>query len=83
MCEYHLGTGDMFKTDGGLGIIVDKKNGNFYYRVVAHADPTTGFNISAASRIPTAKFYECLNDGIVKDVYLLPNKKYRRKRNRT
>ena len=82
MCEYHLGTGDMFKTDGGLGIIVDKKNGKFYYTVVAFADGDRPWN-GPASRIPTAKFYECLNDGTVTDVYLLPDKKYRRKRNRT
>ena len=80
MCEYHLGTGDMFKTDGGLGIIVDKKNGNFYYKVVTHTDGNS--YAAATSRIPTARFYECLNDGIVKEVYLLPDKKYRRKRNR-
>ena len=81
MCEYHLGTGDMFKTAGGLGIIVDKKNGTFYYQVVAPAAGTT--KGSGTSRIPTAGFYESLDNGIVTDVYLVPDKKYRRKRKRT
>ena len=72
----------MFKTEGGLGITVDKKNGKFYYRVVTHADGSV-YDSPATSRIPTKKFYECLDDGSVKEVYLLPDKKYRRKRNRT
>ena len=78
MCEYHLGAGDMFKTAGGLGIIVDKKNGTFYYRVVTPAVGTVK-NTDATSRIPTKGFYESLDDGIVTDVYLVP-KEYRRKR---
>ena len=82
MCEYHLGTGDMFKTDAGLGIIVDKKNGAFYYTVVTFADADRSWD-GGPSRISTAKFYECLTDGVVKEVYLLPDKKYRRKRKRT
>ena len=79
MCEYHLGTGDMFKTAGGLGIIVDKKNGKFYYQVVTRSD---GY-ITGTSQIPTTSFYENVSSGTVTDVYLLPDKKYRRKRNRT
>jgi hypothetical protein len=78
MCDYHLGIGDMFKTAGGLGIIVDKKNGKFHYRVVAPAAGTVK-NTNETSRIPTTGFYESLDDGIVTDVYLVP-KKYRRKR---
>ena len=72
----------MFKTVRGLGIIVDKKNGKFYYTVVTFADGDRSWD-GGPSRIPTAKFYECLNDGTVTDVYLVPNKKYRRKRKRT
>ena len=72
----------MFKTDGGLGIIVDKKNGKFYYMVVTHTDGSR-YLPPATSRIPTTKFYECLTDGVVKEVYLLPDKKYRRKRKGT
>ena len=82
MCEHHLGIGDMFKTDGGLGIIVDKKNGAFYYTVVTFADGDRSWD-GGPSRISTAKFYECLTDGVVKEIYLLPDKKYRRKRKRT
>jgi len=81
MCEYHLYPGDMFKTENGIGIIVKKKNGKFYYNVVFRANggkPCTG-----TSRIPTGGFYESLDDGVVQEVYLVPNKKYRRKRNRT
>ena len=81
MCEYHLGTGDMFRTAGGLGIIVDKKNGKFHYQVVTPAAGTT--KGSGTSQIPTTGFYQSLDDGTVTDVYLVPNKKYRRKRNRT
>ena len=77
MCDYHLGIGDMFKTAGGLGIIVDKKNGKFHYKVVARASGLGPCN--STSRIPTKGFYETLDDGIVTDVYLVP-KKYRRKR---
>ena len=81
MCEYHLGTGDMFRTAGGLGIIVNKKNGKFYYQVVTPAAGTT--KGSGTSQIPTTSFYEGVSNGTVTDVYLVPNKKYRRKRNRT
>ena len=81
MCEYHLGTGDMFKTAGGLGIIVDKKNGKFYYQVVTPAAGTT--KGSGTSQIPTTSFYENVSNGTVTDIYLVPDKKYRRKRNRT
>jgi hypothetical protein len=81
MCEYHLGTGDMFRTAGGLGIIVDKKSGKFHYQVVTPAAGTT--KGSGTSQIPTASFYEGVDNGTVTDVYLVPNKKYRRKRNRT
>ena len=81
MCEYHLGTGDMFRTAGGLGIIVDKKNGKFHYQVVTPAAGTT--KGSGTSQIPTEGFYNSLDDGTVTDVYLVPNKKYRRKRKRT
>ena len=80
MCEYHLGTGDMFRTAGGLGIIVDKKNGKFHYQVVTPAAGTT--KGSGTSQIPTASFYEGVSNGTVTDVYLVPNKKYRRKRKR-
>ena len=80
VCEYHLCVGDMFKTAGGLGIIVDKKNGKFYYKVVSRVGH--GLIPAAISRIATKGFYECLDDGAVTDVYLVPNKKYRRKRNR-
>ena len=81
MCEYHLGTGDMFSTDRGLGIIVDKKNGYFHYQVVTPAAGMT--KGSGTSQIPTTSFYEGVNNGTVTDVYLVPNKKYRRKRKRT
>ena len=81
MCEYHLGTGDMFRTAGGLGIIVDKKNGKFHYQVVTPAAGET--KGSGTSQIPTTGFYQSLDDGTVTDVYLVPNKKYRRKRKRT
>jgi hypothetical protein len=81
MCEYHLGTGDMFRTAGGLGIIVDKKNGKFHYQVVTPVAGTT--KESGTSQIPMTSFYNSLDDGTVTDVYLVPNKKYRRKRNRT
>ena len=82
MCEYHLGTGDMFKTVRGLGIIVDKKNGKFHYQVVT---PAAGmpFEASGTAQIPTMSFYEGVGNGTVTDVYLVPNKKYRRKRKRT
>ena len=71
----------MFKTAGGLGIIVDKKNGKFYYQVVTPAAGTT--KGSGTSQIPTTGFYQSLDDGTVTDVYLVPDKKYRRKRKRT
>ena len=81
MCEYHLGTGDMFKTAGGLGIIVDKKNGKFHYQVVTLSDGTP--KGTGTSQIPTTSFYENVSNGTVTDVYLIPDKKYRRKRKRT
>ena len=76
--NYHLYPGDMFETPGGLGLIVGKKSGKFYYRVVNPAfgtvkDPT------ATSRIPTKSFYKCLDDGVVEAVYMT-DRKYRRKR---
>ena len=77
MCDYHLGIGEMFKTAGGLGIIVDKKNGKFHYKVVARRNGLGPCD--STSRIPTKGFYESLDDGIVTDIYLVP-KKYRRKR---
>ena len=71
----------MFRTDGGLGIIVDKKNGKFHYQVVTPAAGTT--KGSGTSQIHTTSFYENVSNGTVTDVYLVPNKKYRRKRKRT
>ena len=71
----------MFRTVGGLGIIVNKKNGKFYYQVVTPAAGTT--KGSGTSQIHTTSFYENVSNGTVTDVYLVPNKKYRRKRKRT
>ena len=71
----------MFRTAGGLGIIVNKKNGKFYYQVVTPAAGTT--KGSGTSQIHTTSFYENVSNGTVTEVYLVPNKKYRRKRNRT
>ena len=81
MCEYHLGIGDMFRTSGGLGIIVDKKRGKFHYQVVTPAAGTA--KGTGTSQIPMTSFYEGVDNDTVTDIYLVPNKKYRRKRNKT
>ena len=60
---------------------MNKKNGKFYYQVVTPAAGTT--KGSGTSQIHTTSFYENVSNGTVTDVYLVPNKKYRRKRNRT
>jgi len=77
MCEYHLNVGDMFRTQHGLGLIVKKSGGYFYYS-------TIGDNQNKLHpRITTKKFYEhCDNkeEQQILEVILLPDRKYRRKR---
>ena len=78
MCEYHLYPGDMFRTKAGLGLIVEKSGGYFHYSNVGD-DQRKGY-----PKIETKRFYGYCDDmshGQVLEVILLPNRKYRRKRN--
>ena len=78
MCEYHLNVGDMFRTRHGLGLIVEKKGGVFRYSNVGD-DQTKAY-----PSIETKRFYSYCDDmshGQVLEVILLPDRKYRRKRN--
>jgi hypothetical protein len=77
MCEYHLRPGDMFRTNAGLGLIVEKKGGYFYYSNVGD-DQTKSY-----PKVEIKRFYGYCDDrdhGQVLEVILLPNRKYRRKR---
>ena len=77
MCEYHLNVGDMFRTKNGLGLIVKKSGGHFYYSNVGD-DQTKAY-----PSIETKRFYsycDDMNHGQILEVILLPNRKYRRKR---
>ena len=78
MCEYHLYPGDMFRTKAGLGLIVEKSGGYFYYSNVGD-DQRKGY-----PKIKTNRFYGYCDDmshGQVLELILVPNRKYRRKRN--
>ena len=77
MCEYHLYPGDMFRTNAGLGLIVEKRGRHFYYSNVADAQ-RKGY-----PKIEIKRFYGYCDDmshGQVLEVILLPDRKYRRKR---
>jgi len=77
MCEYHLNVGDMFRTQHGLGLIVEKKNGVFHYSTVGDDQR------KAYQTIAVKQFYNYCDDrshNQVLEVMLLPNRKYRRRR---
>jgi len=78
MCEYHLYPGDMFRTKAGLGLIIKKARGRFHYSTVGDDQR------KACQTIETNRFYGYCDDmshGQVLEVILVPNRKYRRKRN--
>ena len=77
MSNYHLYPGDMFRTKAGLGLIVKKSGGYFTYSTVASDQR------KAYQTIETKRFYGYCDDmshGQVLEVRLVPNRKYRRKR---
>ena len=68
----------MFRTKAGLGLIVEKSGGYFHYSNVGD-DQRKGY-----PKIKTKRFYgycDNMSHGQVLEVILLPNRKYRRKRN--
>ena len=78
MCEYHLYPGDMFRPKAGLGLIVEKSRGYFHYSNVGD-DQRKGY-----PKIKTKRFYgycDNMSHGQVLELILVPNRKYRRKRN--
>ncbi len=77
MCKYHLNVGDMFRTKVGLGLIVEKRGGYFYYSNVGDDQWKT------YPRVKIKQFYNYCDDkshNQVLEVMLLPDRKYRRKR---
>ena len=78
MSNYHLYPGDMFRTNNGVGLIVKKDGGYFTYSTVGDDQSR------AYQTIETKRFYGYCDDmshGQVLEVILVPNRKYRRKRN--